>query len=108
MLKPCLDTHSGRQHADENARPCVDSLRMRRRPLAPESHEALPDRTGTLQWTVVDCPGGWQFQLHGHPNIELVLCFRGRRLALSPADGRSSAHALQRPRLIPDVRLHFG
>lgn len=31
----------------------------------------------TLQWTVMDCPAGLQFQLHGHPNIELVHCFRG-------------------------------
>jgi hypothetical protein len=30
-----------------------------------------------LQWSVMTCPSGVQFQLHAHPNIELIYCIRG-------------------------------
>jgi hypothetical protein len=31
----------------------------------------------TLQWSFMQCPPGLQFELHAHPNIELVYCVTG-------------------------------
>lgn len=30
-----------------------------------------------LEWSVMSCPPGVQFQLHAHPNIEVIYCIRG-------------------------------
>jgi hypothetical protein len=30
-----------------------------------------------LEWALMDCAPGCQFQLHAHPNLELVCCLRG-------------------------------
>jgi hypothetical protein len=30
-----------------------------------------------LQWTVMNCQAGCQFQLHAHPNLELIYCASG-------------------------------
>lgn len=30
-----------------------------------------------MEWSVISCPPGVQFQLHAHPNIELIYCIRG-------------------------------
>jgi hypothetical protein len=30
-----------------------------------------------MEWSVMSCPPGVQFQLHAHPNIELIYCIRG-------------------------------
>ena len=30
-----------------------------------------------LEWALMDCAPGCQFQLHAHPNLELVYCLRG-------------------------------
>ena len=32
----------------------------------------------SLKWTFMDCSPGCQFNLHAHPNIELVYCCRGQ------------------------------
>jgi hypothetical protein len=30
-----------------------------------------------LQWNVMDCPPACKFQLHAHPNVELIFCVQG-------------------------------
>ena len=31
----------------------------------------------SLTWSVMHCPAGKQFQLHAHPNLELIYCATG-------------------------------
>lgn len=41
------------------------------------TNECCKSNTRQLQWTVLSCPRGIQFQLHAHPNLELIYCIRG-------------------------------
>jgi hypothetical protein len=49
-----------------------------------------------LQWNIMDCPPACKFQLHAHPNVELILCLQGELHEV-----RMMGPPLQREAMIP-------